>query len=68
MSLFDWLATDAGRTFLLALVGLMQAGSYYLWYLSHRDRMDIRGMLNGHLQQHTIVRQQPERKAPAEEV
>lgn len=58
MTIFDWLMTDQGRTFLLAVVGLLNAGTYYLWYLSHRDRARIKHMLNGHLEQHVIEREE----------
>jgi hypothetical protein len=62
MTLFDWLSTNDGHTFLLAVVGLLQAGSYYLWWLSHQDRQrlrgiseDIRQQVDGHLAMHTLL-------------
>lgn len=55
MTLFDWLNTNDGHTALLALIGLLNAGSYYLWWLSHTDRAEIRRQLDGHLDQHALM-------------
>lgn len=52
MTFWDFLNGDNGHTFLLALITLMNAMSYFLWWLSHRDRQQLHQELNGHLQQH----------------